>query len=182
MIAATSWGAAELALAREVENFLYYEAELLDERRFQEWLDLLTEDVHYWAPIRHNVRFDRWSEENTRPDQDMSWFDDDKASLTLRVRQILTGLHWAEEPISRVTHMISNVRLIDATPDAASAREVTVGSSFLVYRNRLETETDTYVGRRRDLLRRSSDGWLLAKREIVLDQNVLLAKNLTVFL
>ena len=59
--------------------------------------------------------------------------------------------------------------------------EVTVKSRFLVYRNRVETETDFLVGKREDLLRRVNGGWQIARRKIVLDQNVLLAKNLTVF-
>jgi 3-phenylpropionate/cinnamic acid dioxygenase small subunit len=46
-----------MLLAREIEDFLYTEAELLDERRFEEWLDLLGEDVRYWMPMRRNVKF-----------------------------------------------------------------------------------------------------------------------------
>jgi 3-phenylpropionate/cinnamic acid dioxygenase small subunit len=45
----------------------------------------------------------------------------------------------------------------------------------------VETETDFLVGKREDLLRRVNDSWKIARRKIVLDQNVLLAKNLTVF-
>src|SRR5690348_9884278 len=104
-VARSSWGLAELALAREVENFLYWEAQLLDERRFEEWLELLADDVHYWMPIRSNVKFGEWGNENTSAADEMNWFDDDKSSLTYRVRQILTGIHWAEEPISRITHL-----------------------------------------------------------------------------
>jgi 3-phenylpropionate/cinnamic acid dioxygenase small subunit len=178
----SSWGLPELALAREIENFLYHEAQLLDERRFEEWLELLADDVHYWMPIRSNVKFGEWHAENTSAEDEMNWFDDDKSSLTFRVRQILTGIHWAEEPISRITHMVSNVQLLDATPDAGNPREVEVASNFLAYRNRLETETDTFVGRRHDLLRRGAHGWQIARREIILEQNVLLAKNLTLFL
>ncbi|HEX6210320.1 MAG TPA: aromatic-ring-hydroxylating dioxygenase subunit beta, partial [Methylomirabilota bacterium] len=64
---------------------------------------------------------------------------------------------------------------------APAPAEVTVKSRFLVYRNRVETETDVLVGRREDVLRRVNGGWKIARRRIVLDQNVLLAKNLTVF-
>ncbi|HEX5049104.1 MAG TPA: aromatic-ring-hydroxylating dioxygenase subunit beta, partial [Gammaproteobacteria bacterium] len=48
--------------------------------------------------------------------------------------------------------------------------------------NRVETETDILVGRREDQLRRNGAGWLLARRKIILDQNVLLSKNLTFFI
>jgi 3-phenylpropionate/cinnamic acid dioxygenase small subunit len=165
-----------LLLIRDVEEFLYAEAELLDERRFKEWLDLLTDDVRYWMPMRRNVKFGEQERENTREQQDMNWFDEGKATLTQRVQQILTGVHWAEEPLSRVCHMISNVQLVHVTPT-----EVTVKSRFLVYRNRLQDETDFFVGKREDVLRRLEGGWKIARRKIILDQNVLLAKNLTVF-
>jgi 3-phenylpropionate/cinnamic acid dioxygenase small subunit len=52
---------------------------------------------------------------------------------------------------------------------------------FLVYRNRVETETDLLVGKREDLLRRTGSGWRIARRKVMFDQNVLLAKNLTFF-
>jgi 3-phenylpropionate/cinnamic acid dioxygenase small subunit len=59
---------------------------------------------------------------------------------------------------------------------------VEIGSRFIVYQNRVETETYLFAGRRNDLLCRNDDGsWRLARREVLLDQNVLLAKNLTVF-
>jgi 3-phenylpropionate/cinnamic acid dioxygenase small subunit len=165
-----------LLLSRDIEEFLYTEAELLDERRFTEWLDLFTDDVRYWMPMRRNVKFGEQARENTREQQDMNWFDEGKATLTQRVQQILTGVHWAEEPLSRVCHMISNVQLVQVTPT-----EVTVKSRFLIYRNRLQDETDFFVGKREDVLRRVESGWKIARRKIILDQNVLLAKNLTVF-
>ena len=126
--------------------------------------------------MRRNVKFGEQERENTREQQDMNWFDEGKATLTQRVQQILTGVHWAEEPLSRVCHMISNVQLVHVTPT-----EVTVKSRFLVYRNRLQDETDFFVGKREDVLRRVEGGWKIARRKIILDQNVLLAKNLTVF-
>lgn len=92
------------------------------------------------------------------------------------MKQILTGVHWAEEPLSRVCHMVSNVEILTASPT-----EVTVRSRFLVYRNRVETETDFFVGKREDVLRKVDGQWKIARRKILLDQNVLLAKNLTVF-
>ncbi len=167
-----------LLLTQEIAQFLYTEAELLDERRHDEWLALLAEDIRYWMPMRRNVKFGDTSREFTRETEDISWFDEGKDTLTRRVRQIETGIHWAEEPRSRITHMVSNVQLMEATPDA---REVKVKSRFLIYRNRVETETDLLVGKREDTLRRDGDGWLIARRKIILDQNVLLTKNLTFF-
>jgi 3-phenylpropionate/cinnamic acid dioxygenase small subunit len=90
-------------------------------------------------------------------------------------------VHYAEEPLSRVTHMVSNVRLLDVSPSVEDARDVTVGCRFLVYQNRVEYETTTFIGRRTDRLRRVGESWQIARRELILEQNVLLAKNLSVF-
>ena len=175
-------GLAYFQLKQDIEDFLYAESQLLDERKFKEWLDLLAEDLVYFMPMRRNVKFGRHAAlENTRQGQDISWFDEDKWTLSKRVEQILTGVHWAEEPLSRICHMVSNVQILDSTPSVETAQEVTVRSRFLVYQNRLEDEANIFIGKRTDMLRNVAGNWKLAKREIILDQSVLLAKNLTVF-
>jgi 3-phenylpropionate/cinnamic acid dioxygenase small subunit len=169
-------------LKSDIEDFLYAEADLLDERRFRDWLDLLADDITYFMPIRRNVKFGQHAErENTRQGEGISWFDEDKWTLTKRVDQILTGVHFAEEPLSRVCHMVSNVQIRSAAPSVEDPREVEARCRFLVYQNRVEYETYTFVGKRTDLLRKTADGWKIARREIILDQNVLLAKNLSTF-
>ena len=172
---------AMLLLKQDVEAFLYHEANLLDDRRYEEWLDLLSDDVRYWVPMRRNVKFGELEREFTREGQDINWFDEGKATLTQRVRQILTGVHWAEEPLSRLSHLVTNVEILDASPTPADAEEVSLRCRFIIYRNRVETETDLLVGRREDSLRRVEGEWQIAKRQVFLDQNVLLAKNLTFF-
>jgi 3-phenylpropionate/cinnamic acid dioxygenase small subunit len=172
---------ARLLLKEEIEAFLYREAELLDERRYEAWLDLFTDDAHYFMPMRRNVPHDEPEREFTRAGADVNWFDEGKDTLTRRVKQILTGLHWAEEPPSRICHLVSNIQVLATAPAGPAPAEVTVKSRFLVYRNRVETETDVLVGKREDVLRRANGGWKIARRKIVLDQSVLLAKNLTVF-
>jgi 3-phenylpropionate/cinnamic acid dioxygenase small subunit len=169
-------------LKHEIEDFLYREADLLDERRYDDWLALLADDVRYWMPMRRNVKVDDLAErEFTRESRDISWFDEGKETLTRRVRQIQTGIHWAEEPVSRISHLISNVQLLEVNPSLGSPAEVTVKCRFLIYRNRVETETDILVGKREDKLRRAGSDWRIAHRKILLDQNVLLSKNLTFF-
>lgn len=167
---------AGLLLARQVEEFLYAEAELLDQRRFREWLDLFTEDVRYWMPMQRNVKFGQQSRELTGEQKEISWFDEGKETLGQRVRQLESGVHWAEEPLSRVSHLVTNVQIQEA-----SDSEVRVTSRFFVYRNRLQAETDLFVGKREDVLRRVDDDWKIARRTLILDQNVLQAKNLTIF-
>ena len=172
---------AMLLLKQDVEAFLFHEANLLDDRRYQDWLALLADDVRYWVPMRRNVKFGELEREYTREGEDINWFDEGKPTLTQRVNQILTGVHWAEEPLSRISHMVTNVEILEAWPTAADAATVALRCRFIIYRNRVETETDLLVGRREDTLRRVDGEWRIAQRKVYLDQNVLLAKNLTFF-
>jgi 3-phenylpropionate/cinnamic acid dioxygenase small subunit len=168
-----------LLLKAEVEEFFAAEGELLDARRFDDWLALLAPDIRYFMPMMRNVHSADTGCEYTREQAEANWLDEGLETLTQRVRQLATGIHWAEEPVSRTTHMVGNVRLLesrDGTP-----REVDTSCRFLVYRNRQQDEADTFIGKRLDTLRDEGDGWRIARREIRLDQSVLLAKNLTVF-
>ena len=173
--------AAYIDLMRAIEDFFYMEADLLDERNYDAWLDLLTDNILYWMPMRKNVSFDDRDKETTAED-DIAWFHDDKETLTKRVRQIQTGVHWADEPISRVSHLITNIRLAKPITALDEGKKLTTNCRFIVYRNRLETETDLLVGRREDTLTRVKGKLMLARRKILLDQSVLMAKNLTMFL
>jgi 3-phenylpropionate/cinnamic acid dioxygenase small subunit len=170
-----------LSLLREVEDLFYGEADLLDERHYEQWLDLFTEDTVYWMPMRKNVPWEERDRDVTSAD-DVSWMQDDKETLTKRVKQLLTGIHWAEEPLSRVSHLITNIRLVDPVQSLGEGETMRVKCRFFVYRNRLETETDVLVGRREDTLRRAGGQLKVARRKIIIEQSVLMAKNLTVFL
>ena len=169
-------------IKREVEEFLYDEANLLDERQFKDWLDTLAEDLEYFMPMTFNVKFgEHAARENTAREKHMSWFNEGKWTLTKRAEQILTGVHWAEEPLSRVCRLVSNVQLTGMATHENGELEVDVSSRFITYQNRCEYEQYLFVGDRKDRLRRTQHGWKLAKREIEIHQNVLLAKNLSIF-
>lgn len=179
----TGVGADErLLLTREVEEFLYYEADLLDQWRYREWLHLTTEDIRYWMPVRRNVQFGNWERERSQELSDLAWFDENRRTLGMRVEQLMTGIHWAVEPLSRISHVISNVRVAGRTV-IDGREELTVRCRFVVYRNHLDDEETLLVGKREDVLRRvgtEADAELaLARRAIFVDQTVLLAKNLT---
>jgi 3-phenylpropionate/cinnamic acid dioxygenase small subunit len=165
-------------LRQEIEDFFFLEAELLDDRKLREWLDLLTDDVRYWMPIRHNT-YERpadLSEELSKPGEAF-YFDDDKKSLTIRVERVYAKSAWAEMPPSRTRHLISNVRV-----KKDRGAELEVASNFLVYRTRMETDQDLFVGTRHDVLRRAGADFKIARRTIILDQAVLAAKNISIFL
>ena len=110
-----------LSLMREIEDFFYAEADLLDEREYDRWLDLLTEDVVYWMPMRRNVSWHHRDQDITA-ENDMAWMHDDKETLRKRVKQIQTGIHWADEPVSRVSHLITNIRLAGPITSLGKAR------------------------------------------------------------
>jgi biphenyl 2,3-dioxygenase subunit beta len=166
-----------LLLHREIEEFVAMEAELLDERRYNDWLQLIADDIHYFVPIRRNMRFGEQEREESSADSEISWMDEGKRILVGRVKQIMTGIHWCEEPLSRVRHVISNVQIVAVRGDEVEERD-----RFIVYRNRLQDEWDLFAGKREQVFRRDSEtGWKIAKRTVILDQNVLLAKNITFF-
>ena len=170
-------------LKEDVEEFLYAEAEILDQRKFREWLDLLAEDIVYSMPLRRNVRFGEHAEhENTRAGKDICWFDEDKWTLSKRVEQLMTGIHWAEEPLSRTTRIVSNVQLLEVHPSVEAPAEIKVRSRFLIERHRVDYEAELFVGTRADLLRKAGESWEIARREILMNQTVFLAKNLTIFI
>jgi 3-phenylpropionate/cinnamic acid dioxygenase small subunit len=173
---------------RGVEQFLYREARLLDERRFHEWLGVFTDDVHYAMTSRANryprsskaiaiLDADRYAENDAAEADELGLFDEDIQTLTARVARLDTGMAWAEDPPSRTRHLITNIEIVPG----ASGSELTVHCNFIVYRSRGETEQDFYVGARQDRLRRVDGAWKIAERRMVLDQNVLTAKNLSIF-
>ncbi|MDP9012215.1 MAG: hypothetical protein M3O41_06095, partial [Pseudomonadota bacterium] len=81
-------------LRTEIEQFLFFEATILDERRYQEWYLLLADDIHYWMPIRMNRNARELDHENTTA-REYGLFDDNKKTMGWRVKQLLTGKHWA---------------------------------------------------------------------------------------
>lgn len=167
-----------VVLQHRVERFLYREAQLLDTWLWPEWLELFAEDIRYWMPVRRNrLRRQRGADETPRGIE-MAHFDDDHKSLELRVQQMGSGTHWAEDPPSRCRHLVTNVRVEPVGPDSP---ELNVRSNFIVYRNRLEVEVDLWAGERQDVLRPVDGSFEIAKRTILLDQNVVLSKNLSVF-
>ncbi len=164
---------ADMVRQYEVEKFLYDEAALLDAHDYERWVALFSDDTHYFMPIRRTRLRRELSKEFTKPGE-MAYFDDDKMMLTMRWKKFAAGSSWAEDPPSRTRHLITNVRVVEDRGD-----ELAVESNFHVYRTRLKSEIDSWVGRREDVLRRHGDSFLIAKRVILLDQTVLLSRNLS---
>jgi len=160
-----------VGLRQQFEDLLYREAWLLDQDRLEEWLELLSENIHYWAPVRADMNRGK---EDFSPRLRLAFFDDNKDGLRLRVARIRTGAAHADEPPSRVRHLITNVQVMEA-PDAETAK---VASNFLVFKSRRNREENLFVGCREDTWRLDSDAWKLDERMILLDHNVI--ENITV--
>lgn len=159
----------------EVEQFFFHEAALLDAHRYEEWVALFANDTHYFVPIRRTKSRRELAGEFTQPGE-MAFFDENKTHLEGRVKKLLTGRSWSEDPPSRTRRLISNIRVTGDDGD-----HLAVESNFHIYRTRLKSEEDSWIGSRHDRLRRVGDSFQIAKRFVYLEQTVLLARNLSSF-
>jgi 3-phenylpropionate/cinnamic acid dioxygenase small subunit len=166
---------SRMLLQYEIEQFYYTEAALLDDRRFSDWLALFAEDAHYWMPIRRTVTSNELDREFTAPGA-MAFFDDDRMMLAARVKKLASGYSWAEDPPSRTRHLVTNLRIV-----REEAGELGVNTNFHLYRTRLNSEEDHWIGSRKDVLRRTPEGLKIVTRHIFLEQTVLMSRNLSSF-
>lgn len=170
----TGAGPIPLGLRVAVQDFLTEEAELLDTRRFDEWLALCTEDITYRVPVRATRKVG-----NPDISDEIFHFDDNRASLGLRVRRLGTDVAWAEDPPSLTRRFVTNIKVSWGQREG----ELAVRSYLLLYRSRGDQGThDLLSGERHDLLRVEGDQMRIARREVLLDQVTLGTKNLAVFL
>jgi biphenyl 2,3-dioxygenase beta subunit len=166
---------AAMLLHHEVERFYYDEAALLDSHRYEEWLALFSDDAHYFMPIRRTRVQRELDKEFTKPGE-MAFFDDTKTLLAGRITKLLSGRSWAEDPPSRTRHLITNIRIVKD-----DGRTLEVESNFHLYRTRLNSEESSWIGSRRDVLRRLEGTFQIVDRKIFLEQTVLLSRNLSNF-
>lgn len=154
---------------------LYDEAAALDERRFDDWVAMLAPDLVYQAPIR-------MTRTGVNKDRDvmrtMFHFDDDYGSILMRTGRLQKSA-WAEDPPSRCRRFITNVRVAEC--DSASEYEVV--SYLYLERSRGDNpHNEQLTAERRDVWRDVNGTYVLARREIIVDQSVLGMSNLAVFL
>ncbi|MDB5411360.1 MAG: hypothetical protein JWL84_6272 [Rhodospirillales bacterium] len=153
----------------DVEDFLYYEAELLDSWQLDAWLGLLTEDACYYVPP------------NDKPDADhrdtLFLVADNIARLRERVKRIKDPNCHAEQPRSRTRRMISNVRITSTSGDT-----IGVAANFVVYRFRRGEAARDYVGSYRYMLKRQGDSLKIAERRVLLAAEELGALGLISFI
>ena len=108
------------------EEFLYREARLLDTQRYEEWLELFTEDATYWVPLEQGQK---------DPYETSSIIHDDRTLLGLRVKQLRHPRAHARVPLARTVHQVSNVVVEKDSPE-----EVVVASGLSVIEFRSEKQ------------------------------------------
>jgi 3-phenylpropionate/cinnamic acid dioxygenase small subunit len=168
----------DLALHHEVEQFYFREARLHNQRLARQWLEQMVDpEIHYWLPILED-RYVKDARPAPTPD-DPAIYNDDYAALGHRIERLETGLVWMEDPPARVRYFVANVEAFHTdAPDVLG-----VYCNVHIYRNRRQRDETHHFYGREDLLRRGTDGGLrLYRRKIVLDQRVVLDKNLYLFL
>ena len=157
-----------------VQQWLVHEAELLDNRRYRDWLALLTDDVVYRMPVR--VTSAHSLDDSTL--EDMDHFDEDRYSLGKRVERFETEHAWTEDPPSRTRHYVTNVRVSEDGGD-----ELVAKSYLLLFRSRGDVrEPDLVSAERTDVLREVDGELRLARRDVLVDESVLRTQNLAVFI
>lgn len=166
---------SNIELQYRCTEFLNAEAELLDDQRLHDWLDLLTEDVSYLVPRR--VTRERGADDSEFSDEGFL-YRDDFGTLETRVKRYDREYAWAENPPSRTRRIVSNVRV-----QPMEGEENSVKSNVHLYRNQGDTtRSDLIAYEREDLLRRVDGELKLAERIVYLDQTILSTRNLSFFL
>lgn len=153
-------------LQRKIECFLYFEALLLDENRFDEWLDLFAEDAIYKAPVVETL--DHHFNEDIFSDGRLCIFEESKSHLIRRISRLKTDFAHSEQPRSRVKRLITNILVSRESEEGFNVR-----SNFLVFQSRLESTEQFFIGNRRDSIVEHENGFLIQRREIIFAHRLL---------
>jgi p-cumate 2,3-dioxygenase subunit beta len=151
----------QVAVTREqVEDFLYAEADLLDDWQLNEWIELVDQERGgYYIPSTDAPDSD--------PNHALFLIADDMPKLRSRVSQLLSGITWAENPRSRTRHIVNNVRIL-----GMDGETLLVKANFVVYRMRFQN-IDPYIGTYRYKLLPKDGTFRILERRVVLDLEAL---------
>lgn len=149
-------GLDELVRYHGITQFLYLEARLQDEHRFQDWEALWTDDAVYWVPANG---------EDTDPERDMSILYDNRSRIGLRIRQFLTGKRYSQMPVSRLRRVIGNIEVLGDEPGGTR-----VTANMLLYESHRRGQI-VWAARNDYLLRQVDGQWRLAFKKVALVNN-----------
>ncbi len=151
------------SLRERIESFLYYEARLIDEHRYTEWLSLWTEDALYWIPC---------NSDDADPARQAMIIYDSRDRLEERVLRLTSTAAWAQQPRSRTRRLLSNVEF------RAIEGGYAVEANFLLAEIR-RSKQDLFAGRAIYTLRADDDGFRIALKKVLLLNNDDPIDNLT---
>ena len=151
-VVSSAGGIESLLQLRRVEEFLFHEARLIDERRFEDWRDLFTEDGIYWVPAEPG---------QDNPVDRLSIFYENRELMDVRIRQLRHNAFWAQIPPVRTRHVIGNVVLEEGGGDA----ELRTRSSFVMLEYR-DDRRRVFGGETRHRLRPDGDGFRIARKRV----------------
>jgi 3-phenylpropionate/cinnamic acid dioxygenase small subunit len=149
---------------QQVEQFLYHEAQLMDEHRYDEWLALWNDPALYWVPSNRD---------EADPRREISLIYDDWVRLQLRIARLKSGFAHAQEPKSRMRRLISNLE-IEETTNA----EVIAHSNFMLAELR-RGKQDLFAGRSTHRLHRHNGSFKMVSKKVLLINNDEPIDNLT---
>ncbi len=147
---------ADSDLRHAVEQFLFREARLADEHRYEEWEALWTDDAIYWAPANGD---------DIDPEKEMSIIYDNRSRIGVRVRQLLSGKRYTQDPRSGLRRIIGNIEVLGREGD-----DVRVAANALVFESSQRGET-VWASRNEYTLRRTGEGFKLARKKVALVNN-----------
>jgi p-cumate 2,3-dioxygenase subunit beta len=149
---------------RQVEQFLFHEAQLMDEHRFDEWLALWDPDVLYWAPA---------GRDEVDPDREISLIYDDRIRLELRIARLKSGFAHAQEPRSRMRRLLSNIAI-----EESDQGRIVAASNFILVELR-RGKQDLFAGRSIHRLRPCDGAFKMVSKKVMLVNNDEPIDNLT---
>lgn len=142
---------------RAIEDFLYREARLADESRYDEWAALWTDDAIYWVPT---------NADDYDPNRHLSIIYDDRNRLQDRIDRLKSGAAWAQDPKSRMRRLISNIEIGPTIENG----DIEVYSNFVLGELRRGLQTVYFAGQVHRL-RPVGDGFKLAYKKVMLVNN-----------
>lgn len=169
----------------QVNHFYFREARLLDERCYQQWLQLLSPQVEYIVSARHIPQLDnsqrdteaflnRSQEFNTEVEPPIR--DEKHLHLMIRVMRSLKMIAWTENPPARTRRFVSNIEIV-----SEKDRKLEIFSNTLLYYSRHEHQEHLYSYQRKDMLEQDKDDFKILRREVLLDCVVIPAASAGLF-
>ena len=151
-------------LQAAVADFLYREAQLLDQQKWSQWLDLYAEDAVFWVPAP--LMTGGYTE---NPELELNYvYIVGRAGLEARIVRIETNSSMASTPPPRTCHLVAGV-----TIDEASANDIRATASWQVVSFSEERGQQLRSGSYEYLLRRTGGSFAIARKKIVLVEHVI---------